>query len=156
MKIRLVAVGKRMPTWVDEGFHTYQRRLQGGVSLELTEVAPVKRSANLPTDTLLKTEAKRIGAATPTSAWKVVLDQGGTPWSSAELARQMRAWIARAGVVALVIGGADGLDRGLIDNADQTWSLSALTLPHALVRVVVAEQLYRAWSLMHNHPYHRA
>ena len=145
-----------MPAWVDEGFHTYQKRLQGNVSLDLTEVTPVKRGANLSTDTLLNTEAKRIGAAIPTSAWMVVLDQHGKPWSSEELARQMRAWIAKSSIVALVIGGADGLHRGLIDSADQTWSLSALTLPHALVRVVVAEQLYRGWSLMHNHPYHRA
>lgn len=155
MKIRLYALGTRMPAWVDEGYRDYARRLRGGWSLELIELPVAKRSARSPTARLVEEEGERLLAALPPRATVVALDERGIAMASAELARRLADWQREGAPLALMIGGPDGLSARCLARASLRWSLSALTLPHALARVVVAEQLYRAWSILHRHPYHR-
>ncbi len=155
MKIRLYALGTRMPAWVDEGYRDYARRLRGGWSLELVELPVAKRGARSPTARLVDEEGERLLAALPPRATVVALDERGTAMASAELARRLADWQREGAPLALMIGGPDGLSARCLARASLRWSLSPLTLPHALARVVVAEQLYRAWSILHRHPYHR-
>lgn len=145
-----------MPVWVQAGFDDYARRLRGDVTLRLVEVAAVRRSKGGGRERALASEADAIARALPGQAWLVALDERGSAWSTVELARELRHWQQEHPQVCLLIGGADGLAPEWLSRADQCWSLSPLTLPHGLVRVIVAEQLYRAWSLLHHHPYHRA
>lgn len=153
MKIRLVAVGTRPPAWVTEGFREYARRLPREMPLELVEVAPAARR-NLPAARARETEAARLLAQTGERDWVVVLDEGGRTRSTAELANRLDDWRMQGRDVTFLIGGADGLDGACLTRADETLSLSAMTLPHALVRVVLAEQVYRAWTVLAGHPYH--
>ena len=155
MKIRLYALGTRMPAWVDEGYRDYARRLRGGWSLELVELPVAKRNARSPTARLVEEEGERLLAALPSRASVVALDEQGIAMASTELARRLAEWQREGAPLALMIGGPDGLSARCLARASLRWSLSPLTLPHALVRVVVAEQLYRAWSILHRHPYHR-
>ncbi len=160
MRVGLVAIGRRLPAWINEGFHYYAKRLNQNVRLELVELAAAKRSrskqVNLSQVRQYKTEeAQRIVKHIRSNNRLIVLDQTGKQWSTAELASRMTLWLQQGQDVSLIIGGPDGLDNTLMTQADERWSLSHLTFPHALVRVMVAEQLYRAWSLLHNHPYHR-
>ena len=155
MKIRLYALGTRMPAWVDEGYRDYARRLRGGWSLELVELPAAKRTARSPAARLVEEEGERLLAALPPRANVVALDERGTTMASAGLARRLADWQREGAPLALMIGGPDGLSARCLARASLRWSLSPLTLPHALVRVVVAEQLYRAWSILHRHPYHR-
>ena len=155
MQVYLLAVGKRVPTWVETGYREYAKRLQGDVTLSLIEVPACRRSSKVPKASILREEGRRLLAAVPRGAWVVALDRHGTQWDSAKLSEQLQEWMGRFQTVAMLIGGAEGLDPTCLDKADQMWSLSPLTLPHALVRTVVAEQLYRAWSMVNNHPYHR-
>ena len=156
MRIQLVTVGRKPSAWVREGFEEYSKRLPAQLALNLVGVSPVARSSNQTAEAAKRQEALRITAAIPDGARVVALDEQGKQWSSAELARQLEHWMQDGRDVGMLVGSADGLDRALIDTADYVWSLSRLTLPHALVPVIVAEQLYRAWSLLNNHPYHRA
>ena len=155
MRIYLITVSSRVPAWVDAGFQEYAKRLAPVCPLHLVQIPPTRRSATAGIKRFRQTEAKRIHAAIPAGAWVVALDEKGQRWSSVELARQLEGWMQRSSDLALLVGGADGLDQGCIEQADQLWSLSPLTFPHALIRVIVAEQLYRAWSLLNHHPYHR-
>ena len=156
MKLAVVAVGHRMPAWIDAGFAEYAKRMPKDTALTLTEVKPESRTAATSIARLTQNEAKRIGAALPARAFKVVLDERGRTCKTTELAQRLERWRMDGRDIAFVIGGADGLHPDLREGADWLWSLSPLTLPHGLVRVIVAEQLYRAWSLTQNHPYHRA
>lgn len=156
LRIHLVAVGRRMPGWVEAGFGDYSRRLRADVVLQLAEVAPARRGRSYDAERAREEESRGILAAVPSGAWVVALDERGESWSSADLARRLGQWGQAASDVALLVGGADGLHQRCLEAARERWSLSRLTLPHALVRVIVAEQIYRAWSLMNNHPYHRA
>lgn len=144
-----------MPAWVDQGYRDYARRLRGGWSLELVEVPAAKRSARSRSARLREEEGERLLAALPARAEFVALDERGTGLTSAELARRLAGWQAGGRPLALAIGGPEGLSACCLERAALRWSLSRLTLPHALVRVVVAEQIYRAWSILHRHPYHR-
>lgn len=150
MRIRLLAVGTRMPSWVREGVHEYSKRLPRETSLELVEIPLGERSKGA-----VGQEARRLLAAVGERDRVIALHEAGDEWSTRELAAQMERWRGDGRDVALLVGGPDGLDQRCIERADETWSLSRLTLPHYLVRVVVAEQLYRAWSLLRGHPYHR-
>ena len=123
--------------------------------LHLSEIATPRKSNSQDSKTVMREEGEKLLTAIPDSAWVVALDEHGKQWDSKGLADQLEKWANHSSQVAMLIGGADGLDKACLDRADQTWSLSPLTLPHALVRVVVAEQIYRAWSLNNNHPYHR-
>ena len=155
MKIRLIAIGTRVPSWVDEGYRDYARRLRGGWSLDLVEVPSAKRSAHSPTARLVEEEGERLLAALPARANVVALDEKGVALTSAGLARRFAEWRGRGEPLSLMVGGPDGLSARCLERASLCWSLSPLTLPHSLVRVVVAEQAYRAWSILQRHPYHR-
>jgi 23S rRNA (pseudouridine1915-N3)-methyltransferase len=155
VRITLIAVGKRMPAWVSAGVEDYQRRLGSGLRFELKEIAPAKPALREQPDRIKADEAGRIAAAIPAGARVVALDERGELWSSRELSTRLAGWMQAAPEVVWLVGGSDGLQQELLDQAHECWSLSRLTLPHALVRVVLAEQLYRAESLLRGHPYHR-
>lgn len=156
MRIRLLTVSKRQPGWVGEGTHEYTRRLPREWAFELVEVKPMARMAGVTVERIMATEAERLRAAVPKGAFVIALDEGGEGWSTAALAARLGGWQQQGRDLAFVVGGADGLDPTLRRDADLRWSLSAATLPHGLVRIVLVEQLYRAASLLGGHPYHRA
>ncbi len=155
MRIRIVAVGTKMPAWVDAAVAEYLRRLPPEWRVEWREVRAEARGASGDAVGWMQREALRIRAALPQGARIVALDERGADDDSIAFAQRVRDWQRDARPVALVIGGPDGLDRSLLVDADQKLRLSSLTLPHALVRVVLAEQLFRAWSIGSGHPYHR-
>jgi 23S rRNA (pseudouridine1915-N3)-methyltransferase len=153
MKFLLFAVGHRMPAWVDAGFAEYAGRMPREARVKLTALKPAPRGGVV--SRALDAEGSSILAALPRDCIKVVLDERGTLIDTAALARRIGHWQQDGRDVAFVIGGADGLAESVKKSADLVWSLSPLTLPHGLARVLLAEQLYRAVSLLHNHPYHR-
>ena len=159
MKLLIVAVGSRMPAWADAAMSEYVKRMKGALgresSLELVEIRPQERAGGVPAARAMTQEAERIRAALPRRARLVALDERGADISSRELSARLETWIAGGEDVAFLIGGADGLDPGLKAEAQETFRLSSMTLPHALARVLLAEQLYRAMSILKNHPYHR-
>ena len=156
MKLSVLAIGHRMPVWVMAGFVEYAQRMPREMPLQLKELRPAQRSSAAG-DVVrwLQTEAERIDAATPTGAQRIVLDEHGRSFPTRILVRHLERWRSDGHDLAFIIGGADGLAPELKARADLLWSLSPLTLPHGLVRVVLAEQLYRAASMLSNHPYHR-
>lgn len=156
MRIHLLAVGKRMPQWVNAGFDDYARRLPPECRLQLTEIAPGRRGKGQDPLRAIADEGRHMRSLVRNGARVIALDERGEPWSSTELATRLEDWLAHAPDVCLLVGGPDGLAADCRASAHAAWSLSRLTLPHALVRIVVAEQIYRAWSILKNHPYHRA
>ncbi|MGA2552046.1 MAG: 23S rRNA (pseudouridine(1915)-N(3))-methyltransferase RlmH [Burkholderiaceae bacterium] len=156
MQLVIVAVGVKMPAWIEEGVSEYLRRMPSDLRTELREVKPESRTLSRTVPAMLALEAERIRAAIPKRAVVVVLDERGRDLDTIALAAELERWRQAAPCVAFVIGGPDGIDAELKSEAAQTLRLSSLTLPHALVRVLLAEQLYRAWSVTQNHPYHRA
>lgn len=155
MKLLAVAVGTRMPAWADAAFDEFARRMPRELPLELKEIKAEPRSGGKPVEALLAAEAGRIRAALPARCRLVALDERGADLATPQLAARLRQWMESGDDVALVIGGPDGLAPDLKSAAAETLRLSSLTLPHALARVVLAEALYRAASLLKNHPYHR-
>ncbi|HET6913667.1 MAG TPA: 23S rRNA (pseudouridine(1915)-N(3))-methyltransferase RlmH [Rhodanobacteraceae bacterium] len=153
MKARIVAVGERMPAWVAEGFAEYQKRLSRELPLELVEIKPPARGRDLKR--AMTEEGDALLAAVPRDAHVLALDGRGSPWSSDQLAEQLKRWRMDGRDLAFLIGGAEGHAQAVLQRADQRWSLGSLTLPHMLVRLVVAEQLYRATTILAGHPYHR-
>lgn len=159
MKLRIVAVGHRMPQWISAGYEDYARRMPREMSLTLTELKPEPRGDKPSAGDIariVEQEAQRIEAALPKSGITVVLDETGKTVGTRQLADKITHWRDAGRDVCFVIGGADGTAARLKQGADWLWSLSALTLPHGLVRVLLVEQLYRAVSILGNHPYHRA
>jgi len=155
MKINLIAVGKKMPTWVDKGFQEYVKRTPKELSLNLMEVASIKNTKNLNVQQILTREGQKILAAIPANSYVVALDVRGKSFSTQELATQLQKWRENARDISLLIGGPEGLLDECLKRAEFRWSLSPLTFPHPLVRVIIAEQLYRAWTILAGHPYHR-
>ncbi|MHB8255026.1 MAG: 23S rRNA (pseudouridine(1915)-N(3))-methyltransferase RlmH [Acidiferrobacter sp.] len=153
--MRLLAVGTRIPAWVNTGFAEYARRLPGPYRLELTEIAPARWTKAADFERLKREEGERLLNAVPRQAFVVALDAKGRMRSSEALAQDLAAWLATGKTVVFLIGGAEGLADACLDAAADRWSLSPLILPHALARVVVAEQLYRAYSAITGQPYHR-
>jgi 23S rRNA (pseudouridine1915-N3)-methyltransferase len=153
VKFLVVAVGHRVPAWVDAGFAEYAGRMPRDARIQLLALKPAPRGG--PLKRVLETEGERILAAIPAGCYKVALDERGAPLATMEVARRIAGWRNAGRDIAFVIGGADGLSENVKKSADLTWSLSPLTLPHGLTRVLLAEQLYRAVSILHNHPYHR-
>ncbi len=156
MKIHLLAIGVRMPDWVKTAYAEYAVRLPRECMLNLLEIAAGQRGPHADVARIVRTEGERLLAAVPTGSRLIALDERGQQWSTAELAERLANWLREGRDLSLLVGGPDGLDAACRNRAEGLWSLSRLTLPHPLVRVVVAEQLYRAWSLLHHHPYHRA
>lgn len=156
MRIHLIAVGDKMPDWVTRGYREYARRLSTDCRLQLIEIPPGRRGRSRDVTRAVRDEGERMLAALPKSSRVLALDVGGRAWSTEQLAGQLREWLAGGRDLSLLVGGPEGLAPECLARAEQRWSLGPLTLPHPLVRVVIAEQLYRAWSIVHNHPYHRA
>lgn len=155
MKIELLAAGTKPPAWIKEGVTEYQKRMPRECALEIREMAIAKRFKNDSLEKLKNEEGKGIRKQFVKGARLIALDQKGSLWSTADLANRMKQWMSEYSHIQILIGGPDGLSKSCLDDVDDTWSLSRLTFPHFLVRVLVAEQLYRAWSMLNNHPYHR-
>jgi len=144
-----------MPDWITAGFNEYARRMPREAKIELLEIKPEPRTTGKTTAQIMGAEAQRILAALPRDCLRIALDERGAQPTTKQLAAQMQDWMRAGRDVAFIIGGADGLHESVKQAAQQIMALSSLTLPHAMVRVLLAEQLYRAHSMMHNHPYHR-
>lgn len=155
MQIQLIAVGTRMPAWVQEGFTEYAKRLPRECALQLVEIPLGKRGKNADVQRAIAEEGEKMLAALPRDCRVIALEVEGRAWSTPQLAGELETWLGAGRDVALLVGGPDGLSEACRQRADQAWSLSPLTLPHPLVRVLLAEQLYRAWTLYKGHPYHR-
>lgn len=156
MKARLIAVGERAPAWVAQGFADYQKRLSREMPLELVEIEPGVRGKGRDAVRATTDEGARVLAALSKSAHVVALDGRGRTWSSEDLAQRLEHWRGLGRELCVLIGGPEGHAPAVMQRADETWSLGPLTLPHMLVRLIAAEQLYRAVSMLGNHPYHRA
>lgn len=154
MNLTIVALGHRMPAWVQSGFAEYAKRMPPEARIDLIELKPEGRGSKAVAK-LLELEAQRIRLAIPKNAEPVVLDERGTPMTTAKLAEWMKTWMAEGISPCFIIGSADGIAPELKQSAKKMLALSGCTLPHGMVRVMLVEQLYRAWSLMNNHPYHR-
>ena len=155
MQLLVAAVGQRMPDWVQAAWKDYSGRFPRGLSLDLKEIPLTRRGRNAPIDRLRAREGEALLAAVPDGHRVIALDERGTPWSTPELAARLEDWMREERGVGFLVGGPDGLSPDCLAQARDSWSLSRLTLPHPLVRVLLAEQLYRAWSITQNHPYHR-
>ena len=156
MRILLIAVGSKMPAWVTQGYEEYARRMPAECSLHLIEVPAGKRGKGADLSRIMQQEGAQTLAAIPKGAKVIAMDVKGRAWSTEELAKQMDGWRHEGRDIALLVGGPEGLAPECLEQAEQRWSLSNMTLPHPVVRIVIAEQLYRAWSILSNHPYHRS
>lgn len=156
MKLIVIAVGQRMPDWVEQGWQEYARRMPADCALELREIKAEPRSGGKTAAQMMQAEAKRIEAAIPPQALRIALDERGKDLTTVKLAQELERWRGEGRDIAILVGGPDGLDATLKQSCHGMLRLSSLTLPHPLVRILLAEQLYRAWSVMTGHPYHRA
>jgi 23S rRNA (pseudouridine1915-N3)-methyltransferase len=156
VRLHLIAIGQRMPDWVAAGFEEYAARLPRDTPLHLNALGVPVRSRAVDAETVRRHEAQALLSAVPQKALVVALDEHGETVDTAALAVRFAGWQQSGRDVAFLVGGASGLDQGVRDRADWIWSLSPLTFPHMLARILVAEQLYRAWSVLNHHPYHRA
>lgn len=156
MRVDLICVGQKMPLWVNTGFSEYAKRLPASCRLNMIEIPLQKRVKNADLTRLQHQECEKMLAAIAPRAYVIALDERGQSWSTYQLAEQLKQWKQEYSTIALLVGGPEGLSTSCLQRAQQHWSLSALTLPHPLVRIIVAEQWYRAWTLLNNHPYHRA
>lgn len=156
MKAQLIAIGERPPAWVAEGFAEYQKRLSHWLPLELIEITPGARGKGRDAGRATQDEGARVLASLPKQGQVVTLDGRGHAWSSLKLATRLEHWRGLGRDLVVLIGGPEGHAPEVLARADESWSLGPLTLPHMLVRLVCAEQLYRASAMLANHPYHRA
>ncbi|HEY3539356.1 MAG TPA: 23S rRNA (pseudouridine(1915)-N(3))-methyltransferase RlmH [Trinickia sp.] len=155
MKLQILAVGHKMPGWIASGFDEYAKRMPPELRIELREIKPEPRTGSRTAQSVMAAERQRIEAALPKGARIVALDERGQDWTTMQLAAALPGWQQEGRDVSFVIGGADGLAPELKGRAELMLRVSSLTLPHGMVRVLLAEQLYRAWSITQNHPYHR-
>ena len=155
MQLIIAAVGHKMPAWIEDGFGEYAKRMPPECRIQLKEIKPVERSGSKTADTVMAAERTKIEAAIPKGARIIALDERGRDLTTVQLSQLLMQWKQDGRDVTFVIGGADGLDAGFKASADMLVRISSLTLPHGMVRVLLAEQLYRAWSITQNHPYHR-
>ena len=144
-----------MPPWVNDGIADYQKRMRD-IRLEIVGIPQVKRTASHPPAKAMEQECAKLLSVLPTDAYLVALDQSGSALSSEQLAAQLERWMQNHQLVAFMIGGSDGLDARCKKASHATWSLSSMTLPHALAQLMLVEQLYRAWTILKDHPYHRS
>ena len=154
MKLSILAVGHKMPAWIQAGFEEYSKRMPPEARIDLIELKPEDR-ASKQVSRVLEQEAARIEAAIPKGAVRIVLDERGVVVKTTQLAEWLREWMVEGNSPCFLIGSADGLAPAIKASADKTIALSGCTLPHGMVRIMLAEQLYRAWSITQNHPYHR-
>ncbi len=156
MRIRLLTISERQPAWVNGGFAEYAKRLPKHLAPELVELPLAKRGKSVDAAKCRLDEGTRLLAAAGRDVQLVVLDERGVTWSSMQVSEQLRRFMLDGRDVVFAVGGPDGHDNSVLDRANWRWSLSPLTLPHGLVRIVIAEQLYRAHAILEGHPYHRA
>lgn len=156
MRIHLICVGQRMDAWVSEGYQEYAQRLPPECALNLIELPLAQRSKSIDTARVMRKEGEAILAKIPKGSRLIALDVRGAEWTTEQLSAELQNWMQDGRDVTLVVGGPDGLAPEVLAKCEGRWSLSRLTFPHPLVRVVLAEQIYRAWSILRNHPYHRA
>lgn len=156
MRLTVITVGGKMPAWVDAGVAEYSKRLPREIRLQWRELPLARRGRDSKPEQLREREGEQIIRTVPAGDRVIALDVGGDSWSTEQLAQRLGSWQMSGDNVSLLIGGPDGLSGACLALARQRWSLSALTLPHPLVRVLLAEQLYRAWTITAGHPYHRA
>lgn len=155
MKFTIIAIGQKMPDWVKEAVTTYQQRFVKPCALSIQEIPLEKRNKHYDAALIKRKEAEQIRKLIKTTDFVIALDEKGKHFSTLELSKQIEEWQQLGKNICLIIGGPDGLDSNILESADLCWSLSTLTFPHPLVRVILAEQLYRALSVIKNHPYHR-
>jgi len=155
MRIKIIAVGTKMPAWVETGFAEYAKRLPRDFSVEVLELALGPRGKNASIEKAIAKEGELMTAAIPAGDHVIALDVKGKPWSTEKLAQNFMDWRMEHSNFSILIGGPDGLAPACLQRAHARWSLSALTLPHPLVRIVLIEQLYRAWTILNKHPYHK-
>jgi len=155
LRIRLISVASRMPQWVEQGYSEYAKRMPPDLPVELVEIPLTTRGKNADIARLMRREGEQMLAATQPGERIVTLEVNGRNWSTEVLAEQLENWRLDARTVNLMVGGPEGLASEVLARSDQRWSLSALTLPHPLVRILLAEQLYRAWTILNRHPYHK-
>ena len=155
MRIKLLAVGTKMPAWVEQGVNEYSKRLPPEIKFEIKEIPPGKRGKGADIKRAIAAEGQQMLAAIPEADKVIALEVTGRAWGTEKLAGELQQWQREGDNITLLVGGPDGLASECQARANQQWSLSALTLPHPLVRIVLAEQLYRAWAINNNHPYHR-
>ncbi len=155
MRIHIIAVGQRMPRWVDAAFKDYAKRMPAQCRVYLVEVPAAKRTRNADIERVLKEEGRRLLAAVPADAEVIALERRGKQKSTKKLAEALQAKLMQGKNLALLIGGPEGLAPECLKSAGEIWSLSELTLPHPLVRIMLVEQFYRAWSILNQLPYHR-
>jgi 23S rRNA (pseudouridine1915-N3)-methyltransferase len=155
MQLIIAAVGHKMPAWIETGFQEYVKRMPPECRIHIKEIKPIERSGSKTAETVMALESSKIEAVIPKNARIIALDEHGKDLTSMALSQQLTLWQQDGRDVVFVIGGADGLDAQFKSKADMLVRISSLTLPHGMVRVVLAEQLYRAWSITQNHPYHR-
>ena len=155
MKIRLLTITHKSPSWIQEGYEDYAKRLPPHCCLELVEIPALKRTANADLKRLTEREGEKMLAAIKPLHRVVALDKNGKAWTSEQLAHQLQGWLQGGQNIDLLVGGPEGLAAACLQRAQETWSLSALTFPHLIVRLIVAEQIYRAYSILQNSPYHR-
>ena len=155
MKITIIAVGARMPDWVEDAWSDYAKRLASDWSVVLKEIKPESRTSGKTPAQMMLAEAKRIESAIPEGSLRVALDEHGRDYTTHTFAEQMGGWHNNSQSLAIIIGGPDGLDADLKKSCQSILRLSSMTMPHPMVRVVLIEQIYRAWSILNNHPYHR-
>lgn len=151
----MLAVGKKMPAWVKQAYHEYATRLPRQCELILKEIPAEKRTKKSQIKKIKIQESNQLLAAIPKNCFVIALDEQGKNWSTIQLSKNLQNWMMSGQDICLLIGGPEGLTQECLLAAQQRWSLSNLTFPHPFVRVIVAEQLFRAWSIIHNHPYHR-
>ncbi len=155
MEINLIAIGTKMSSWTQSGFEEYQKRMPHEYQLNLIEIAAQQRNKNSNIKNIIANEGKQLLSKVPKNNKIIALEVTGKQWDTEQLAEQLQCYHDDSIGISLLIGGPDGLSEDCLQAADQKWSLSNLTFPHPLVRVIVAEQLYRAWSIISHHPYHR-
>lgn len=156
MKLLIVAVGNRMPGWVETGYADYAKRMPPDCAIELREIKPEPRTTGKTPAQMMELEARRIEAALPAQCRRIALDERGRDLTTVALSQSLSRWRDEGRDVALLVGGPDGLDPTLKQSCEGQIRISSLTLPHPMVRILLAEQLYRAWTILQNHPYHRA
>lgn len=155
MRIKIIAVGTKMPAWVETGYQEYAKRLPRDFSVQVVELPMGPRGKNASVQKAIAKEGAQMAAAISSGDRVIALDVKGKPWSTEQLAQNLSNWRMEGENYSILIGGPDGLAPECLQLAHARWSLSALTLPHPLVRIVLIEQLYRAWTILNNHPYHK-
>lgn len=155
MRLRLLTITHKSPTWIQEGYLEYAKRLPASCQLELVEIPAEKRGTHADMRRISERESQKMLAAIKPNHRVIALDVKGRQWSTEELSTQLSTWLQDGRHIDLLVGGPEGLPPDCVQKAELTWSLSKLTFPHILVKLIVAEQIYRAYSLLHNHPYHR-